>query len=1159
MMNHKDNTPSSKKKFYDADFTYQENSSSSKATDNHSKSDDTIKTSDHSTKAPGQLGRSMRRVKQLFEQAARTEKIQQNPYKSVPKSNPSINHSVESDNNKQHRNEKLKKQPFSNEKPVTSTEVTYSKMIDKPIETPPTRTSRIVSATGQRPPLPTPEEIRAEREARRRARIEELERLSTPDDVEKSYRHVAITAPTDTDVTFSKQIPNKKQKVTVEKDIPTIQTNETEVTDDTTIQSIKETVAELTVNSESTPTSATENIKELTPILDGLTEKIEHATNLTHDISDENSLDSPIVSEISEVEKIGVPKPSLLSRFSRKKNAKTKKESTIYSLDTLKGKSKFIFWFNVFFNVIKRFAIYLILIGILLGGMAGGIGAGYFAYLVSQTPPPTREEMAEKINRIEQQSTLYYADGSQIANIRADIVRNVAELKDISPYIIDGLVATEDEYFYEHHGVVPKAILRATLQAVLAAGGGTGGSTLTQQLVKQQLLSNDVTFFRKANEILLALRLENYFSKDEILTAYLNVSSFGRNNSGDNIAGILSASKGIFGKSPNEVNLPQAAFLVGLPQAPYAYTPYDQLGQLKGDFKAGISRMKDVLFRMYRTEKITKEQYEEAIAYDITKDFLPTEQRSVERQTYLYHAMMHGAVEQLMRLNIAAQNLTWEQVNQDPEWYNQFYYEAEEQLRTGGYRVYTTIDKNIYDQLQISAANHINELGASYDGVHVNEETGEENYYVETVQSGVVVIENATGKVLGFVSGTDYDNNQIDHAFRMRRSPGSTIKPLAVYAPAIEHNLINPSTVIPDTAFEYTYEDGTTWMPTNYGGVVSGGFMTARTALLRSDNLPAVRIYQQLVEQNIPVFDYLKKMGFDVVDAYTEEDTKNLAFSLGGVTTGPTVFEQTSAFTTFANKGQYIDGYYIERIEDTYGNVVYQHDVEPVRVFSEDTNYLVVDMLRDTNTEGTGRTAAASMVMGGDWIAKSGISENSRDVWYIASTPSITIGTWIGYDNRYVDYYIDINDGFGRESERIQLYWANLANELYEKYPNLFGTDQVFAKPDTVQETAIVQTTGTLPGALNVNGVNVAMNNPMVNEVFKVTNPAPVLNYNFMFGASDEETQTFWNTYVQQALEAIRQQQAAQNNRSSSSSNNDNNQNNETTTTSPAETTTTNP
>ncbi|WP_446454432.1 transglycosylase domain-containing protein [Tuanshanicoccus yangjingiae] len=1022
-------------------------------------------------------------------------------------------------------------------------------------------------------PLPTPEELRALREARRKARIEELEHLTSLKEVEDShkasrYGKAPVSDEQKTENIDSSAIPHligdldKTQDDT--KAVMIKQVQEENLQLEETLISRKDDPRMKHADTQTVVSEKTSNHDVLVnqSFDDKITEN-DFAPNVPQAvvISDEVIANYSDFDTLNESNELAEDTPATNSKkrlvFPFKVKRKQKKRHSEYSLDELDSKGKIIFGFNVFFNVLKRFVIYLLLIGILFGAMAGGIGAGYFAYLVSKTTPPTREQMAEQINRVDQQSTLYYADGSQIANVRADIVRNVAELQDISQYIIDGLVATEDEYFYEHPGVVPKAILRATLQALLTSGSGTGGSTLTQQLVKQQLLTNDVTFLRKANEILLALRVENHFSKDEILTAYLNISPFGRNNSGDNIAGILSASQGIFGKSPKEVNLPQAAFLVGLPQAPYAYTPYTQTGELQTDQSAGVERMKEVLFRMYRTQKITKEEYESAIAYDITKDFIPTVHRNEERQTYLYQAMMHGAIEQLMRLNIAEKNLSWEQVNADPEWYNEFYYAAEEQLRTGGYRVYTTINKEIYDQLQASAAEHIDELGATYDGVYTNPDTGEETYYVESVQSGVVVMDNTTGRVLGFVSGTDYENNQIDHAFRMRRSPGSTIKPLAVYGPAIEHNLINPSTVIPDTAFEKVFDDGTTWTPTNYGGVYSDGFLTARTALLRSDNLPAVRVYQEIINQNIPVFDYLQKMGFDVVDSYTKEDTQNLAFSLGGVTTGPTVFEQTRAFTTFANNGKYVDGYFIEKIEDAFGNTVYQHDTQPVDVFSEDTNYLMVDMLRDTNTEGTGRTAAANMAMGGDWIAKSGISENSRDVWYIASTPKITIGTWIGYDNRYVDYTIDINDGFDRESVRIQKYWANLANDLYAKYPDIFGTEQVFAKPDSVQETEVIQSTGTLPGTITVNGTPVSITSPLVNEVFKTTNPAPPLDYRFIFGASEEELQRFWNGYVQQALEALRRQQAAQqNNRSSSSNNNQTNNQNENQNQPTAETTT---
>lgn len=825
------------------------------------------------------------------------------------------------------------------------------------------------------------------------------------------------------------------------------------------------------------------------------------------------------------------------ARKRRKTKGKGKSKAKVIDLSNYTAREKIFLGLNVAVNVVRRIALYIVLIGLLLGSLAAGAGAGYFAHLVSDTKVPNREEMAAKINKLEQQSTIYYANGTPIANVQADVIRSVTSLSDISPNIVNGLVSTEDSSFYEHKGVVPKAILRATLQEVLSPGSGTGGSTLTQQLVKQRLLTNDVTFFRKANEILLALRLEQFFSKDEILTAYLNVSPFGRDHNGDNVAGIEKASEGIFGKKPSEVNLAQAAFLVGLPQDPYNYTPYQQNGELKTDLSAGIGRMKDVLYFMYRNHKISEADYQAALNYDIKADFLPAGSPSVTRQSYLYRAMERGAIEQIMRLNIERDKLTWTQVYQDDNWYNQYYKEAEEQLKTGGYKVYTTIDQQIYDLLQESAKKHINDLGMAYEGVYTDPETGQETSYVEKVQNGMVVMDNNSGKVLGFIAGTDFENNQIDHAFGIRRSPGSTIKPLAVYGPAIQENLIHPSTVIPDTEFTQTFEDGTTWSPTNYGNVVSGGAESARVALYKSDNLPAVRVYQEMQKRSVDVMGYLEKMGFNPAASYTPEDVKNLAFAIGGVSSGPTVLEETRAFATFANNGNYHDGYFIDRIEDAAGNVVFQHQSNPTQVFSEDSNYLMIDMLRNTMTEGTGRIAKGYMSMGGDWIAKSGISENSKDVWFIASTPSITIGSWIGYDSRFQNYTINIDDGYGRESERSQRYWANVVNELYAARPDIFGVDRKFSRPSSVQETDVLQQTGTKPGTMRLdNGGTISITGPTYKDLFKVSHPAPDLNYKFLFGATDEELANFWSTYRAQLEEQRRQEDQRRQQESSSSS-----------------------
>ncbi len=810
-------------------------------------------------------------------------------------------------------------------------------------------------------------------------------------------------------------------------------------------------------------------------------------------------------------------------------------EEKSFNYAALDTSEKLSFSLSVFFNVVGRLLLYLAILIILGGALVAGTGIGYFASLVKDTEPPTAETLAQQLTQYEEQSTLYYADASPIANVQTDVVRKEVGLDEVADDIEKGLIATEDEYFYEHPGIVPKAIIRAALESLFTQSG-TGGSTLTQQLVKQQLLSNEVTFDRKANEILLALRVEQFFDKEDILMAYLNVSPFGRNNRGENIAGIEAAAEGIFGVNAADVNLPQAAFLVGLPQDPYDYTPYTQNGTLREDMSAGIERMHEVLFRMYRNQDISQDEYEAALAYDIQNDFIEPQPAPEERSSYLYNAIFNGAVEKIMLKRIEEDGLTREQVWADDALYNDYFFAAEDELRTGGYRVYSTIDKEIYDQLQVSAKEYEDELGVYYDGIYVDPDTGEETYYIERVQTGMVVIDNPTGRVLGFVSGTDFENNQIDHAFNMHRSPGSTIKPLAVYGPAVEHNLINPATMIPDTPFVQVYEDGTTWEPTNYGMTMSNENMSARVALYRSDNLPAVRIYEENLRQGVPINEYLTRMGFDMVDSYTPEETQNLAFSLGGVTTGPTVFEQTSAFTTFANNGQYVDGYYIDRIEDAEGNIIFQQDVEPVQVFSEDTNYLMVDMLRDTMTEGTGRTANQNMMMDGDWIAKSGISENSKDVWFLASTPQITIGSWIGYDSRFADYTINVNDGFGLESIRSQTHWARIVNDLYQIRPDIFGVDQSFQQPASVQRQTVLEQTGTLPGRVTYNGRTITLTQPTHEELFKVSHPAPELTLDFLFNASEEEQAAFWNAQFTR----MREENSRRN--SDSSSNRDENQ-----------------
>src|SRR5690625_2844588 len=269
--------------------------------------------------------------------------------------------------------------------------------------------------------------------------------------------------------------------------------------------------------------------------------------------------------------------------------------------------------FRITYDIIANIILFFVITALLLGIFAGGVGAGYFASLVKDEEIRPYEEMRKDIYNYEETSKLYFADNVYIGDIRADLHREEVKLEEVSDLVKQAVIATEDELFYEHQGVVPKAIVRALFQEVTNSEQKTGGSTLTQQLIKNQILTNEVSFERKAKEILLALRLENFFEKDEILEAYLNIVPYGREASGRNIAGIQTAAKGVFGVEASELNLPQAAFLSGIPQNPYAYTPFLNTGEIKEEesLELGLNRMKTVLKRMYQNEFITEKERSE--------------------------------------------------------------------------------------------------------------------------------------------------------------------------------------------------------------------------------------------------------------------------------------------------------------------------------------------------------------------------------------------------------------------------------------------------------------------------------------------------------------------------------------------------------------------
>jgi len=679
------------------------------------------------------------------------------------------------------------------------------------------------------------------------------------------------------------------------------------------------------------------------------------------------------------------------------------------------------------------------------------IGVGYFASLVKDEPLYTREEMRKQIYNYEETSEMYFAGNIYIGKIRTDLERKKTTLDQVSPILIKAVLATEDEYFYEHNGIVPKAVFRGLLQDFTNASTQTGGSTLTQQLIKNQILTNEVSYERKARELLLALRLEHFMTKDEILEAYLNIIPYGRNASGRNIAGVETAAQGIFGISASELNLAQAAYIAGIPQAPFSHTPYTQSGQFKSEegLKPGIERMKTVLYRMKQAGYITEEEYEEALNYDITKDFKEPEAQKI-KYPYLTFEIERRAKEIMARILAEKDGIDPKRLDEEENLYEKYIILADRDIRSGGYRVYTTIDKKLYDAMN-KVAKDFQYYGHTYTKKEIDQETKQEMEVPDPVQVGSILIENKTGKILSFVGGRDFDITEVNHATKAYRPNGSTMKPLLVYGPAIEYGLIGAGSPVVDVKFSYRG-----WAPTNYIASEERGIIPAREALAHSQNLTAIRLYDQIIDKR-PA-EFLEKMGFTKL---TKGDYENLAAAIGAIEYGTTVEENTNAFATFANGGKFIDAYMIEKIEDVDGHIIYQHEAEPVEVFSEETSYIITDMMRDVFKYGTGVKARSTLKFSSDFAGKTGTTQEYKDVWLVGYNPNVSLGVWLGYDQPRTLY--QFNNIYLQPSTRVNLLWASLMNAAYDVNPEFIGTKERFQQPEGVVKASFCGISGMAP------------------------------------------------------------------------------------------------
>lgn len=739
--------------------------------------------------------------------------------------------------------------------------------------------------------------------------------------------------------------------------------------------------------------------------------------------------------------------------------------------------------------MLQSLLLVVISLFILFGALGAGMGAGYFAYLVEDTKPPTKEELEKNLEDMDETSHLAYANGSNIATIKSDIKRNSVDSDQISDLVKKAVIATEDEDFYQHKGVVPKAVLRALVSEVTGIGS-SGGSTLTQQIVKQQILSDEVTFERKANEILIANQVESNFSKDEIVEMYLNVSPFGRNNEGKNIAGVQEAAQGIFGVDADDLNLPQAAFIAGLPQSPITYSPYTNSGELQEDLEPGLERKDYVLFSMYRNHDISKDEYQKAKDYDLTADF--EEQESSDdgnEQSFLYNTVMNEALDIIAKQLANEDNVSGEDFAEE-ETYQNYIQEAQQKLANGGYTVNTTIDQDIYNAMQDTAENY----GYLLDN----------NNQVEV---GNVYMDNETGKILGFVGGRNYEDNQFNHAFNSTRQAGSAIKPALVYGPAIDQGLIGTESRVSDYPTKWRQGENKGDPIVNATNKGTKTFQTVRESLEHSSNIASYHIYRDILDEEDDtsfVYDnYLKKMNYPDTDSWTYESASS---GVPEVTT----LQQTNGFQALANDGVYQEGYLIDSITDSSGDALYKHKENPERVYSKQAASIMNDLMRGVIDSGHTTEFKSDVsnlnysLANADWVGKTGTTDDYKDSWLVVSTPKATLSSWSGRED---------NQGTDRDaSKRTAQYMSYLANSIYQANPDSLGADEDFELDDDVKEEEVSEFTGTKVDdndTVEVDGSRMSVPSDTTDSYWaKGTPPGP--SFKFGIGGSDNNYEDYW-------------------------------------------------
>ena len=670
----------------------------------------------------------------------------------------------------------------------------------------------------------------------------------------------------------------------------------------------------------------------------------------------------------------------------------------------------------------KIFVVSLILV-VLIGFISAGALVGIVASILRDTEPIDASNI---YNLLDESTFILDSEGQVIEKIQTEGYRVIIDFKDMPTHLRNAFIAIEDERFKSHKGLDFRRIVGATITNI-RTGSRQGASTISQQLAKNLYLTHEQTYTRKIKDMYYAIQLEKQLSKEQILEAYLNTI-----NLGSGAYGVQAAAQVYFSKDVQDLTIAEADLIAGIARNPSRYSPIRTLEKSQVDvdeyeilddsdsiytivYNDGYrNRQQLVLSNMKRLGMISNQEYEAALDEDIKTNLKPNRFTNEELSSYF-----SDLVKEEVLVNLIASGYSKE--------------EANNMLYSGGLRIYSSLDsrmQRILDEEYEKQTNFTDLQGNPLLNV------GEDGNIQP--QSAMVIMDHNNGQIKALVGGRSITGRKIYNRALNPRQPGSAIKPIAVYTPAIDIGM-TPATVIDEVPVYYNRGNPSQAYPANYDRRYRG-LTTFRDAIIRSSNVAAVVTIHQAGNYNDNtafniMFDYMESMGISTVirpeNPYIASNGKKYAdttysTALGGMTLGVSPLDLTAAFGTLANQGVYTKPITFTEVRDKHGNLILENSTIKERVVSPEVAYVVTDMLKSVVTSGTGTRARlyngnATIPVAG----KTGTTNDQKDAWFVGYSPYYVSATWIGYDTP---------DRLPQGSTMAAQLWGNIMKRIHEEH-----------------------------------------------------------------------------------------------------------------------------